>query len=80
MKTDGANTALYWGLFALKLVGMSGLMAFVAALTTPYFYVLVPLGMVALWADHLRFLRKLDLAMVGARVSGGPKPEMLPRR
>jgi hypothetical protein len=80
MKTDRGNTALYWAFFAVKVLAMSALMALVALLTTPFFYVLVPAGVVALWADHLRFLRKLDLAMVGARVSGGPNPELLPRR
>ncbi len=79
MKTDRGNTLLYWGFFAAKVVAMSAAMAAVAMVTTPYLFVLVPLGLVALWADHLRFQRKLDLAMVGASVRGGPAHERLPR-
>jgi hypothetical protein len=79
MKTDRGNSALYWGFFALKVVAISALMGGVALATTPYLFVLVPLGLAGLWADHLRFLRKLDFAMVGARVSGGAAGERLPR-
>lgn len=80
LKTDRGNSALYWGFFGLKVLAMSALMSVVAIATTPYLFVLVPLGLVALWADHLRFFRKLDLAMIGATVTGGPARERLQRR
>jgi hypothetical protein len=79
MKSDRGNAALYWGTLVVKVVALSVLMVVVAILTTSFFFVFVPVGVVALWADHLRFRRKLDLVMIGATVTGGPPRELLPR-
>jgi hypothetical protein len=79
MRTDGGNWALYWGLFAVKVVALTGVLAAVAALTMKFVWVLPPLAPIALWADHRSFMRKLDLIITGATVSGGRAGERLPR-
>ena len=79
MATDRANWTLYWALLATKMLLLAGLFSAIAALTTPLFWVLPPLGVVALWADHHRFVRRLDLEIVDAVVKGGLPGERLPR-
>jgi hypothetical protein len=77
--SDRANWALYWSVLAIKMLLLAGLFSAIAALTTPFLWVLPPLGVAALWADHRRFVRRLDLEMMDAVVKGGPPGERLPR-
>jgi MYXO-CTERM domain-containing protein len=65
---------LYYGVLALKLLAFSGLFALLATQYSRGFWLFVPLGGVARWRDHLRFLRRLDLAFTGASVHGGGTP------
>lgn len=78
---DRVNELLYWVFFGIKVIGLTLLLSLAAALTTPFLWIFPPLGVAALWADHLRFRRKLALVMTGAVVTNGERRErlMLPR-
>ena len=78
-RSDRTNWALYYGVLALKLLAFSGLFALLATQYSGVFWLFVPLGGVALWRDHRRFLQRLDLAFMGASVRGGASNERLLR-
>ena len=79
-RSDRSNWALYYGVLAIKLLAVTGLFAFMGVVTSRWFWSFVPLGGVGLWLDHRRFLHRLDLAFMGARVHGGAPNERLLRR
>lgn len=78
-RSDRTNWALYYGVLAFKVLALGGLFVLLGALYSWVFWLFVPLGAVAPWMDHLRFLRRLDLAFTGASVQGGATKERLLR-
>lgn len=78
-RRDRSNWVLYVGVLALKMVASVGFFALFGAVYHWFFWVGVPLGVAALWADHLRFMRRLDLTLMSAVVRGGAPSERLQR-
>ena len=71
--------ASYWVFLVVKAAAIAGILALVPLLSSSWLWIFPPLGLIAVWADHRRFLRRLDLALTAGSVTGGPPRERLPR-
>ena len=78
-RVDRAIQIFYWVVLAIKAVLVAGLLALVPLLSSRFFWIFPPLGVAAVWADHRRFVSRLDLVVMAAVVKGGPPRERLPR-